>query len=688
MGDSQHSPLAFLNIEAVPAIGSASGVDLLEDAVARAANRLLGQQSADGYWWYTLEANESINAEYILLLHYLGLDDPGTESRLAQSLLDRQATDGSWSLYFGGPGDLSTTVEAYFALKLTGVPPSDRNLTRARQFILQMGGIEQSRVFTRIHLALFGIIPWTACPAMPVGFIKMPSWSPVTIYDFSSWARATIVPMLILLDQKKERRLARNYLLELFTSANPEQNDWALPRPHNLFSYKNFYIQIDKLLSLMEQFNIRPARKSSLQACERWIREHLEKTEDIYPALAYGVMSLFALGYPLDDPTIAKALHALKRFQVGVVPIKGAGLPALPEQAPSEQSPLERSPSERTLLGNVRSGTSGSLYQQCCISPVWDTPWAGVAALEAGIDPDAPRLLKSGRWLIDRQILHTYGDWSFKSKPVYPGGWSFEFENDYFPDVDDTIQVLMFLNRLPLNTERFRMSLQRGMDWLLAMQCQNGGWAAFDVDNDSEWVNQIPFSDHGACLDPPTPDITGRAVELFAQLGYSARLPYIQKAIRFLEGHQENWGPWWGRWGVNYIYGTWCVLQGLAAIGYDMSTPRVVQAANWLKNIQNRDGGFGESCESYRHHTYIPLKESVPSQTAWALMALIAAGEGRGEAARKAARLLVRKQGKHGEWDEPHHTGTGFPGHFYIRYHGYRYYFPLLALAKYRNQFL
>lgn len=651
------------NIESAPSIPFLQPGGL-NAAIDQAITHLLSQQSPAGYWWYTLEANESINAEFILLSHYLGIATPTLDHGIAQRIQSTQRADGSWPLYFGGPGDVSTTIECYLALKLSGMDIHAEPLKKAKYFILTNGGLTACRVFTRIHLALFGLISWNRCPAMPVSLIHLPMQSPINIYEFSSWARACIVPLLVILNQKKTHALPTDFLDELYLEQSPEEIDWSYRTNSNFLSMEQALIQIDKVLRLSGKFSLKPLKSSALKRCEAWIREHLEKTEDIYPALAYGLMALHSLGYPSSDPTIQKALKALERFQM---PAQN-DLSALPERAQTPDGPQ-----------------APGIYQQCCISPVWDTPWTGVSLLEGGVSPGNPALLKTGRWLISKQILNTYGDWAKKNKNSLPGGWSFEFENDYFPDIDDTVEVLMFLKKLALPESEVAQCMARGLQWVLSMQCKNGGWAAFDVDNDKEILNRLPFSDHGACLDPPTPDITGRTLEMLAQFGYKKDFKPVQKALNFIEKSQELWGGWWGRWGVNYIYGTWCVLQGLAATGIDPQNASVQKAVSWLKSVQHSDGGFGESCHSYDVKRFIALPVSVPSQTGWALMALVAAGEAKSLEAHKAAAFLVENQTAAGGWNEEHFTGTGFPGHFYIRYHGYRHYFPLLALSKYRN---
>ncbi|MBI4412655.1 MAG: squalene--hopene cyclase [Deltaproteobacteria bacterium] len=692
-------PLKLVPNEKPSVPGSAVAVDL-NRAIKKASNLILSQQSPDGYWWYTLEANESINAEYILLTHYLGCVDKSTEKGLVGRILDVQQADGSWPLYYQGSGDISTTIECYFALKLHGLDAKSVPMTKARNFILEHGGLSKCRVFTRIHLAQFGLVPWEICPSMPVSFMHLPVWMPLSVYEFSSWARACIIPLLVIMHVKKTCRLPHDFSLdELFPGGNPATADWSYNVEKTL-SFKKLMIETDKLLHLLEKWGLIPLGDSALKKCEQWILEHINRTEDIYPALAYGAMALSSLGHGVKHPPLKKALDALKSFQM---PVAAGEIPAICPQYPDTLSLQVKQP--------LFMGSKGDpiIYQQCCISPVWDTPWAGVALIEAGEPPSSPLLLQTGRWLLAKQIRDVYGDWSIKNKKAKPGGWSFEFQNDYFPDVDDTIEVLNFLKQLKLPPDEVGGSFATGIDWLLSMQSKNGGWAAFDVDNTREILNRIPFSDHGACLDPPTADITGRMLELLASLGYSRNLPVvnpstrsplasslridpermsrrIKKAIRFIEKSQTPFGAWEGRWGVNYIYGTWCVLQGLAAIGYNRPGAGAIEkASTWLLSVQNADGGFGESCHSYLEKNFIPLPVSTASQTAWGLMGLVAGGLGRSTEAKKAAEFLINSQNESGGWDEKYHTGTGFPGHFYIRYHGYRYYFPLLTLARSRK---
>jgi squalene-hopene/tetraprenyl-beta-curcumene cyclase len=700
--------------------------DALTDSIQRAQELILEQQAPDGYWWYSLQANETIGSGYIMLAHFLGCIDPSVETGLCRRLLDEQQDDGSWTLYHGADGDLSATVETYLALRLAGYPTDHEALMRARMFILNNGGLKSIRIFTRIHLAIFGLIPWEACPSMPVWLIFMPAWSRLSIYEFSSWARASIVPLLLVQEKKPVRPVHFN--LDELSDTPLAKEDWVLKAKSNGLGWEQFFIKVDYVLKRLEKIPWHPGKQSALHACEKWVRKHLERTEDIYPALAYGAMGLGALGYSLDDYHLAKALKALKKFQqiyIGELP---------PDSDPISLShPIEDHPTSQTLAHPVDSETI-RIHQQCCISPLWDTPWNITALLASDYDKADPSLQKATRYILSKQIIHFKGDWAVKNSNASSGGWAFEFENDYFPDVDDTIQILSILKDMALPDEECKLSIVHGLAWLYSMQSSNGGWAAFDVNNTANWVNSIPFSDHGACLDQPTADITGRMIGLLAQFGTTRDDPIIKKALRFIEQDQHisndpflvnyttvqnvsaarrrrsgdagvlgvrrgdattstqqmsilggRFGGWWGRWGVNYIYGTWCVLSGLSQIGISPNTPMIRRAVEWLKAVQCEDGGWGESCHGYTVKHFVPFKDGVPSQTAWAVMALIAAGEADSDAVQRGIEFLLERQRPDGGWDEEQHTGTGFPGHFYLRYHGYRHYFPLMALGKFQE---
>lgn len=633
-------------IQTVKIEASASSPTLTR-ALEKAVECLFSHQYPDGFWSYTLEANETIGAGFIQVMHFLDEVDPEIQKGLIRRMLREQQPDGSWTLFYGGPGDLSTTIECYFALRLAGHSPLEEPLIRAKEFILRHGGLTKARAFTRIHLALFGIVPWSACPSMPAWFMLLPPRCGVSIYEFSSWARASIVPLLLLDSVRPVKPLPFD-LSEIFIEP-PGQRRFDFPRPARRLGLPSFFLALDRVLKLLDHLPWHPGKRAAVRKAERWTREHLARTEDIYPAMAYGILGLKALGYGNDDPTIRKAFGGLKGFQ---------------------------------------QRDNGTVHQQCCISPNWDTPWVGLALLEAGVDPKDPRILKAARYMIGKEIRNFRGDWQIKNPKGPAGGWSFEFQNDYFPDVDDAIEAIHFLRRVALPPQETEGPIARGLAWILSMQSRNGGWAAFDKNNTQSWVNKIPFSDHGACLDPPAPDITGRMIELLSFHGFTKEDNPVARALRLIERHQEDSGAWRGRWGVNYIYGTWCVLQGLAAIsegGWTRTGPGIRKAVRWLESIQNKDGGWGESCLSDTENRYVPLGQSVPSQTAWAVLGLMAAGQRASVPVRRGIDWLISHQREDGGWDEPFYTGTGFPGHFYIRYHGYRYYFPLLALGRYQQ---
>ncbi len=651
-------------------------------------------QRSDGYWWFALEANETIGAEFLFLMHYLGEVDDQIQKGICRRILDVQRKDGTWAIYHEGPADLSTTVECYFALKLAGFPAQHPAMAAARSHILTHGGVEATRVFTKIHLAMFGLVPWEAAPAMPAEFILLPKRFPFTIYSFSSWARATIVPLLVFMSLRRVKEIpATSRIDELFVNS-PERRDYRCRTAKGFFSAENFFILLDRLLKIHEAIPFKPFRRFALKRCLKWTWEHVQATEDIYPALAYGALAFKAAGYENDSPQIRKPVSALKMFQQRYPTMD---VPAMPDEIrdnglarPSELrelgiDPRADRPAFAPPLSDRPEGFWGmAIHQQCCISPLWDTPWMLMALLEAGVPEDDPRLLKAGRWLMAKQITECRGDWAVKNPKGTPGGWSFEFENDYFPDVDDTIEVLTVLCRLAIPWKEKANSYELGLNWLLSMQNDDGGWGAFDRNQTQVLVNRIPFSDHAACLDPSSPDITGRAVEFLTSRGFQTNHPAMRKALAYLRATQEPFGGWWARWGINYLYGAWCAITGLAAADVPQDRERIERGVTWLMSVQRTDGGYSESPETYkpgaRFSTY-PV--SVASQTAWALMGLTAGGEAGSRSAARAAQWLLDHRNALGSWDERHYTGTGFPNHFYIRYHGYRHFFPLLALARY-----
>ena len=556
--------------------------------------------------------------------------------------LKQQVSNGSWELYYGDGGDLSTTIEAYFALKLAGEDPRSEPMTRARKYILDRGGIEAARVFTKIWLALFSQYDWDNVPSMPVELVLLPSDLYFNIYEFSSWARGTAVPLSIVLAIRPRYPLEREFSIpELYVQQDAAGRSRRFPS----YTHKLFYL-FDRIAKAFERNPIPSLRNRAVHAAETWILEHQETSGDwggIQPPMAYSLLALHYLGYEPDHPAIVKGLQAIEDF---------------------------------CLEDEV------GLRMQSCVSPVWDTALTVLALLDSGISPTHGAVEKAGEWLIKNQVL-TGGDWQVKAN-CPPGGWAFEFFNTHYPDVDDSAVVLNALRRL--DPDRFPgldCVIARGMDWCLGMQSSDGGWAAFDKDNMMNILNRIPFADQEAMVDPPTADITGRILEIMGNLRYERTDPIAQRALQFLHETQESDGSWWGRWGVNYIYGTWSVLRGLISIGEDPEAPYIRAAAQWLKDHQNPDGGWGETCESYKRPELRGQGPSTPSQTAWALMGLLSCGEERSPEVCTGIQYLLRTQLPDGTWDEVHFTGTGFPKHFFIQYHNYRNCFPLMALGQY-----
>jgi squalene-hopene/tetraprenyl-beta-curcumene cyclase len=629
----------------LPTSISAGLIGKVSEAIRRTHAYYLGEQHDDGYWWYELESNVTITAEYLMLFHFIDLDDRGRDRKIAKYILNKQRSDGSWSIHWGGKGDLSTTVEAYFALKLAGFSADDLPLRRAKTFILDNGGAENVRVFTRVFLALFGQCDWKAIPSLPVETNLLPAWFPINIYNFSSWARSTFVPLSIILDIKPEKPLpSGSGIRELYK--DPHRIPPVTSQKLALISVKNLFVVLDSLLKTLERLQIRPFRKLALEKTEKWLLEHQEPTGDwggIQPAMVNSILALAARGYDVSHEPVKRGLSALERFSIE---------------------------------------NEEEISLQSCISPIWDTAFTALALDCSGIGKDHHSILKSCKWLASKQIFGK-GDWSIKRPDLEPGGWAFEFDNNWYPDVDDTAVVLMLLSRYSDKDVIAPENLEKGIQWMLGMQGKDGGWGAFDVDNDMGILNELPFSDLEATIDPSTPDLTGRVLEILGQCRYDLSNTAVKRGITFIKRNQENDGSWWGRWGVNHIYGTWSVLCGLASVGEDMSRPYVQRSVQWLKKCQNTDGGWGECCESYETSAQRGCGQSTPSQTAWAILGLIASGEGKSAEVLRGVRFLLDRQLPDGTWEEEEFTGTGFPKYFMIRYHNYRNCFPLLALGRF-----
>jgi squalene-hopene/tetraprenyl-beta-curcumene cyclase len=624
-------------------------VERLNEAISKARNHILSLQEKEGYWVFDLEADCTIPAEYVFLQHFLGRRiPPEMAARLSNYLRRRQLRGGGWPIYKDAAADISASTKVYFALKLLGDSPEQSHMIEARRTILGLGGASKVNVFTRITLALFGQIPWRTVPAMPIEIMLLPGWFFFHITKVSYWSRTVMIPLLILFAKKPICPLGpKEGVQELFLQPPHELVNLDLLIPGN--PRKNFFIHLDRLLKRIDRFAPRATREKALKRAKAWILERMQGEGGmgaIFPAMVNAVMALKLLGFPEDHPDFARGINALDHLVVD-------------------------------------HGDEG--FCQPCVSPIWDTCLSLSALLEEGVPPDHKTLASSVEWLFEKQIMER-GDWCQKALNVAPGGWAFQFENTFYPDVDDTPAVLMALLRAGcLGDERHRERIVKALRWVLGMQSSDGGWGAFDIDNNCLYLNDIPFADHGALLDPSTSDLTGRCVELLSMLGFGRDFPPIDKALRFLRREQEPFGAWFGRWGVNYLYGTWSVLMGLRQAGEDMTQPYIRRAVEWLKSCQNRDNGWGESCYSYNDPSLAGRGKSTASQTAWALLGLMAAGEHGSPSVQGGIHYLLATQNSQGGWDEELFTGTGFPRVFYLRYHGYSRYFPLWAMAVYRR---
>ena len=640
------------SINAAGTIGAATAVrrttdSPVEEALGRAVKWMLSAQSQDGYWWGELEADTTLESDYILYLHILGEPDSPKIPKLAKYIRDRQQPDGGWNIFYGGPSELNATVKAWVALRLSGDHANSTHLQRARAKIHELGGLEQTNSYTRFYLAMVGAIDWDFVPAIPPELMLLPDWFPINLYEMSSWTRGIVIPLAIVYAHKPDWRLPEGVTVhELFVKpgARPPSLDWD----RQVISWKNFFLALGRAIKFYERLTWLPFRKIALTRARNWMIERLERSEGlgtIYPAMMNSIFALHAEHGDTTDPLLAREISFLARYEIE---------------------------------------EEGSLRVQPCISPLWDTAIAMVSLEEAGLDPSHPSLLSASRWLVDNQILGP-GDWQVKNKNAEPGGWAFEFRNDFYPDVDDTAFVLMALGRVEdPDPVRLRSSIRRGVAWLVSMQNEDGGWGAFDHENNLDFLNNVPFADHNAMLDPSTADVTARALECLGQMGWPATHPVVERGTAFVRHAQEADGSWFGRWGVNYVYGTSGVLRAMETLGLG-STDECKRAAEWLRSVQNTDGGFGESILSYYDPTLKAKGKSTASQTAWGLIGLLAVVGADDRAVERAVDWLVSHQSEDGSWDEPEFTGTGFPQVFYLKYHLYRNSFPLYALARYDN---
>ncbi|UJB68718.1 squalene--hopene cyclase [Acaryochloris sp. 'Moss Beach'] len=622
----------------------------LEAAIAASQSYLLTQQDEKGYWWAELESNVSITSEVVLLHKIWGTDRSRPLAKVETYLRSQQRDHGGWELYFGDGGEISVSVEAYMALKLLGVSATDPAMVRAREFILEHGGISRTRVFTKLHLALIGCYEWRGIPSLPPWVMLLPEQFPVTIYEMSSWARGSTVPLLIVMDREPIYAVEAGFNLDELYVEGRNRAQFDLPLSNE---WTDAFIYLDGLFKFAEATNLVPFREEGIRAAERWILERQEATGDwggIIPAMLNSLLGLKALEYDVHDPIIERGMAALDAFA------------------------LE---------------TEDQYWIQPCISPVWDTALVVRGLAESGLAPDHPALVKAGEWLLDKQILD-YGDWSVKNPGGLPGGWAFEFDNRFYPDVDDTAVVVMALNEVQLPDEQAKdAAIVRATNWIATMQCRPGGWAAFDINNDQDWLNALPYGDLKAMIDPNTADVTARVLEMIGRCHKTTGKDSVDRALRYLRTEQEPEGCWFGRWGVNYIYGTSGVLAALALIDPQGWQSEIKQAAAWLVSCQNADGGWGETCASYDDPKLKGQGPSTASQTAWAVMGLLSAGEATSTyadaAIERGVNYLTTTQKMDGTWDEDYFTGTGFPGHFYLKYHLYQQHFPLTALGRYQT---
>jgi squalene-hopene/tetraprenyl-beta-curcumene cyclase len=610
-------------------------------ALDRAVGHLRSLQDPAGWWKGELETNVTMDAEDLLLRQFLGIRTAEETAEAARWIRSQQRADGTWANYFGGPGDLSTTVEAWVALRLAGDEPDAAHMTAAAQWVRAAGGVESSRVFTRIWLALFGLWSWDDLPNLPPELVFLPKWFPFNVYDWACWARQTIVPLTLVATLRPVRPLP--FGIDDLRSGRP-------PAPRlPARSWGGFFQRLDRVLHRYARRPIRPLRRLAMRRAADWVLARQEADGSwggIQPPWVYSILALHLMGHPLDSPAVAAGLRGLDGFLVH----------------------------EETPAGRVRR-------LEACQSPVWDTGLALTALLDAGVDPADPDVVAAADWLL-REEIDVPGDWAVRRPDLAPGGWAFEFANDGYPDTDDTAEVVLALRRVRHPAPaRLRGAVERGVRWTAGMQSRDGGWGAFDADNTRELAYKLPFCDFGAVIDPPSADVTAHVVEMLAAEG-RADDEACRRGVGWLLEAQEPDGSWFGRWGCNHVYGTGAVVPALVAAGVGTDDPRIRRAVRWLVDHQNDDGGWGEDMRSYDDPAWIGRGESTASQTAWALLALLAAGE-TGDAVDRGVGWLVRTQTPEGGWDEPQFTGTGFPGDFFINYHLYRLVFPVSALGRY-----
>ena len=616
-------------------------------AIQGAQDYLLRAQGADGHWCGELEGDSILESEYILTMHSLGLGEDRRVRKAANYIRQKSLPEGGWAIYPGGQPEVSSSVKAYFVLKLLGDKADSPHMRKARDAICDLGGLEAVNCFTRIYLATFGQYPWERCPSVPPEIILLPTWFPINIYEISAWSRCIIVPLAVISAHKPLYPVPGGVSLSELWLDRPFQLS-----PRHGF-WRRFFHATDAPLKLLENRRWLPWRAKALKACEQWMVEHFRNSDGvgaIFPPIVNSIIALRCLGYDSDHPLTRSQIRELEKLEI------------------QDGDTLRVAP---------------------CFSPVWDTALAATALVDSGLPVNHPALHKAAEWLLNKEVKE-FGDWKVKNPEGQPGGWCFEYANPFYPDVDDTFQVLTGLHKIRFTdetSERLKHSaMNRALHWALTMQNKDGGWASFDRGCDKQFLTQIPFADHNAMIDPSTADVTGRGLEALAALGFRREHPVVQKALAFLAREQEKDGSWFGRWGCNYIYGTWLALRGLGCVGVDLAEGRFQAGAQWLRAVQNADGGWGELPRSYEDPAFKGRGPSTPSQTAWALMALMATGDYESPSVLRGIQHLIDTQGDEGSWRDEYWTGTGFPRVFYLRYHLYATYFPLLTLGQFKQQ--
>jgi len=639
-----------LNGQPSAAEQSSSHRNALETALKRSQDYLLSVQKPEGFWVGELLVDSTLASDMICFHHWDGSVDPEWQRKAVNHILSMQLPDGGWNIYFGGPSEVNATIKGYLALKLAGVPVTDPRMLKAREVALNHGGVPRMNTFSKLYLALLGLYPWDYVPTIPSEVILIGKWFYVNFNEMSNWSRSMIVPLAIINHYKPTRPQNCPITLDELYPEGFHERDLALRPDPERFTWRNFFLWLDKLHKFVENNNLRPFRKLALKKAEQWMLERFEGSHGlaaIFPAMLNALIALKALGYPDDHPQVIRARRELKGLEH------------------EEKDTVRIEP---------------------CFSPVWDTAIVAMCLRESGIPAAHPRMKQCADWLMEKEIRFR-GDWYYKNPVnVEPSGWVFEYQNKWNPDVDDTAMVLLALRQIPTDNPAKRDEcFQRGLKWMMTFQCKDGGWAAFDKDCTKGVLEKVPFADHNAMLDPECADITARILELLGYEGYAVTHPQVIKALQFIRDHQEDDGSWYGRWGVNYIYGTWQVLRGLRALHINMNQRWLLKARDWLESVQNDDGGWGERCNTYDDPVFKGKGPSTASQTAWALMGLCAFDDPHRDSIRRGIEYLARTQNADGSWTEHETTGTGFPRVFYLKYDMYRNAWPLLALATYRK---